>query len=339
MTETNKLKESIRLTDTLDIPELSFRHFRGEVDYPLMLAVMNKCKQEDGEEYTQTLEDLALQYANLDNCDPFKDMLFAEVRGEVIGFSRVSWSQKSSGEYIYRLFGMVLPECRRKGIGTAMLHHDEDRLRQIAHEHPSESPKFFQSWASEGEVALLKLMDNENYQPIRYFFEMARPTADPIPEAPMPDGLEVRPVPEAEYRKLAAAADEAFRDHWGHAPFSEKDYQRWVNDPKFNPTIWKVAWDGDNVAGMVLNFVDAKENEEYQRKRGYTEVISVRRPYRKRGLAKSLIAQSIAMFREMGMEETALDVDTKNLSGALKLYEDMGYHKKKRFTVFRKPLE
>ena len=339
MTETAEQKESIQLTDMPDILELSFRHFRGEVDYPHVLTVMDKCKQVDGEEYTQTLEDVARQYNNLDNCDPFKDMLFAEVRGEVIGFSRVSWSQESSGEYIYTLFGMVLPEWRRKGLGTAMLHHDEDRLRQIAGGHPPETPKFFQTWASEKEVALIRLMDKENYQPIRYFFEMTRSTADPIPEAPMPDNLVVRPVLEEEYRKVFAANDEGFQDHWGHVPVTENGIKRFMDSPRFNSTIWKVAWDGDEVVGMVLNFVDEEENKEFHRRRGYTEEIVVRRLYRKRGLAKSLLAQSIAMFREMGMQETALGVDTENLSGALSLYENMGYQTNKRFTAFRRPLE
>ena len=59
-----------------------------------------------------------------------------------------------------------------------------------------------------------------------------------------------------------------------------------MEDPTFNPDIWKIAWDGDRVAGIVMNIVNEKENEEYQRKRGYTENISVGRPWRKRGLAR-----------------------------------------------------
>ena len=166
-------------------------------------------------------------------------------------------------------------------------------------------------------------METENYQIIRYFFNMTRPTADSIPEAPMPVDLEVRPVIDAEYRKVFTANDEGFQDHWGHVPLTENGIERIMGSPTFNPDIWKVAWDGDEIAGMVLNFIDEKENKDNQRKRGYTEEIVVRRPYRKRGLAKALIAQSIAMFRDLGMDETALRVDADTLSGALKLYEYM----------------
>jgi ribosomal protein S18 acetylase RimI-like enzyme len=90
---------------------------------------------------------------------------------------------------------------------------------------------------------------------------------------------------------------------------------------------------------MVLNFYSQKENEEYNRKRGYTEGISVRRPWRKRGLARALIVQSMKMFKAMGMTETALGVDTQNLSGALRLYKSVGYRAVKKHTIYRKALK
>lgn len=87
---------------------------------------------------------------------------------------------------------------------------------------------------------------------------------------------------------------------------------------------------------MVLNFLDEAENEEYQRKRGYTEGISVRRPWRRRGLARALLTRSLKMFQDMGMTEAALGVDTQNLSGALRLYESVGFQPVKKLTIYRK---
>jgi ribosomal protein S18 acetylase RimI-like enzyme len=97
-----------------------------------------------------------------------------------------------------------------------------------------------------------------------------------------------------------------------------------------------VAWEGQQVAGMVLNRLDREQNEQYQRQRGYTQDVFVRRPWRRRGLARSLLAQSIRMFRDAGMQETALGVDTQNPSGALKLYESLDYRQIKRHTFFNK---
>jgi len=60
----------------------------------------------------------------------------------------------------------------------------------------------------------------------------------------------------------------------------------------------------------------------------------VQRPWREKGIAKALIAQSIEMFRDMGMTETALGVHTTNPMGAFRLYEHMGY----RVTALRRDM-
>ena len=104
----------------------------------------------------------------------------------------------------------------------------------------------------------------------------------------------------------------------------------------FQPQLWKIAWDGEQAVGNVLNFVLHQENENFKRKRGYTEGISVRRPWRRKGIARALLTESIKMFQEMGMEETCLGVDTENPRGALELYQSVGYQEIKRYVTYRK---
>jgi ribosomal protein S18 acetylase RimI-like enzyme len=165
---------------------------------------------------------------------------------------------------------------------------------------------------------------------------MTRPLSEPVSVTPMPEGLEIRPVPVEHYRTIWDAMQEAFQDHWSFVPEGEEEYRKWLEWPDFDPAIWKVAWDGDQVAGMVLNFIAPNENLEYNRKRGYTEGICVRRPWRRRGLARALLTRSVQMFQEMGMEEAALGVDAENLSGALNLYQSVGFRVDKRHTTYRK---
>jgi ribosomal protein S18 acetylase RimI-like enzyme len=45
------------------------------------------------------------------------------------------------------------------------------------------------------------------------------------------------------------------------------------------------------------------------------------------------------VLKDHGMTEAALAVDAENISGALKLYESMGFQTVKRHTTFRKPLD
>jgi ribosomal protein S18 acetylase RimI-like enzyme len=103
-------------------------------------------------------------------------------------------------------------------------------------------------------------------------------------------------------------------------------------------SLWRVAWDGDEIAGQVRSFISAEENERFGRKRGYTEHITVRRPWRRRGLARALIAASFPLLRARGMTEAALGVDTENVSGALRVYEGCGFRPIARSTTYRKSL-
>lgn len=90
---------------------------------------------------------------------------------------------------------------------------------------------------------------------------------------------------------------------------------------------------------QVRPFIDQAENEKYKRKRGFTEEISVRRPWRRRGLARALIARSLLVQKAHGMSESTLSVDSENLSGATRLYEECGFQVVKQNAIYRKALD
>jgi mycothiol synthase len=323
---------------------LSFRRFQGETDYPKMLASIQGSKEADGIERSDTLEDIVHNYSHLVNCDPYQDMLFAEVDGQVVGYTRAWWNQNLDGEWFGFHLAFLLPAWRGKGVGSAFLRHNEKRLQDIADKLTkdgllsSDDPCYFEVFCSDTEVAKEDLLTRNGYAPVRHFFEMVRTSLEDIPEAPMPVGLEVRPVQYEHLPAIWAAMQEAFRDHWNYVPPGEEDYLHWLENPIHDHSLWKVAWDGEQVAGMVLSFINQDENREYNRKRGYTEEISVRRPWRKRGLARSLIVQSLQAIKERGMTEAALGVDANNLTGALRLYESVGFQVTRRSSAYRKPL-
>ncbi len=322
--------------DAPPIPGLTFRRFRGEPDYPVMVAILDACNDADGLEYINTVADMASLFAHLKNCDPYRDMLFAEVYGETVAFSRVWWEEASPAWY-YIPLGFVHPAWRRKGLGMAMLRYGETRLREAAREHPA-GEKRFRVWTTDKEYGAWALFTQAGYEPVRHYIEMTRPIDAPLPNAPLPAGLDVRPVAPEQYRAVWDAKEEARQDHWGYAPTTDADFERWTETRTFAPHLWKVAWDGEQVAGMALNHLDEEQNARYHRRRGRTQYVFVRRPWRRRGLARALLVQSIEMFKAMGMAETALGVDTQNPSGALKLYESLGYQEGRRHTFFDKKL-
>ena len=333
------MQQQVKVNDMPNIEGLTFRGFRGDVDYPAMVTMLDKSDILDQIEQVNSVEDIQRSYSHLTNCDPYQDMLFAEMDGEPIAYCRVFWRQQPDKDRIYFHFGSLLPDWRRRGIGRAMLRWCEQRLTEVASDHPRDGKRHLQTFGAEKQVGKEELCLSEGYQPIRYDFEMARTLLGDLPDAPMPADLELRPVLDEHIRPIWDASDEAFQDHWGYVPQTEESYQDWLEWRVFNPKHWKVAWDSDQIAGMVLNYIDHDENVKFSRLRGYTEFISVRRPWRRRGLARALIVESFRHLREQGMEEAALGVDTQNLTGALRLYESLEFKQVTRWTEYRKNLE
>ena len=335
------IAELIVVPDAPVLPGLAFRRFQGEADYPKMLVVLRGSKEADQLEEMDTLESLVNNYSHLTNCDPYQDMVFVEVDGQTVGYGRVYWEKKVEGSLIYGQVGFLLPQWRGRGIGRALLGYGERRLREIASTHAPGEPRFFQIVAMGTETAKARLLARAGYAPARHFFEMVRPDLENIPDLPLPAGLELRPVRPEHYRAIWDADVDAFRDHWGYAERGEEEYQEWLGNAEFQPDVWKVAWDiaTDQVAGMVQACILEEQNARFHRRRGWAEGIGVRRPWRKRGLASALIAASLRELKARGMTEAALGVDTENLSGALQLYERMGFRPVQRNTVYRKPLD
>jgi ribosomal protein S18 acetylase RimI-like enzyme len=124
----------------------------------------------------------------------------------------------------------------------------------------------------------------------------------------------------------------------GQIPISDEDFRGFQESSIFEPALWQIAWHGDHVVGTAINWINNQENGEFDRKRGHVELISVRRPWRGKGIAKALIARSLRLLKSRGMTEAALGVDAENPSGALRLYQKMGFQIVKRGGIYRKQL-
>ncbi len=263
--------------------------------------------------------------------------MVVEVDGRVVGWIQQNWVEELEA-VSFRHQEYLHPEWRGKGIREAMLRRAEARARLVAQGMDNDKPMQMRTWLCEDETQWRERLRTEGHGPARYFFEMVRDLGNPIGDRPLPEGLEVRPVPDGERRMVLEAVNEGLKDHWAGREWTEEDFQEWLHDPIIDPALWVVAYDGDEVAGTVLNWIHEEENQRMGRKWGYTEMITVLRPYRGRGLAKALITRSMMMLRDMGMEYANLGVDTENLSGALRLYEDLGYESIKTYMIYSKDL-
>ncbi len=274
-----------------------------------------------------------------DNFDPALDIVVATADGMVVGYGVVDWVQTTDGRREYRTRGHVDPPGRRRGVGSAILAHNEARMLDIAAGHPDDMPKDYGAFAPERRVGAVALLTAAGYEPWRYFFDMLRPDLEGVEEPPVPEGMEIRPVSDLDgYRRLFAADSEAFMDHWGGFDASEGRFQQWLTDPNFDPSLFIIAWDGDEIAGAVINVIDAEENAAFKRRRGMLDSVFVRRPWRRRGLAAALVGRSLSLLRERGMTSAWLGVDADNPTGALGVYERAGFGVHLRSDAYHKPM-
>ena len=322
----------------MTVAGLALRPFSGPGDYPTMVDIINAARQADGVDSSETLESMTTYYSHLSNTDLHRDLVIAEIDGSAVGYGRVTWWKPYDGPPIYFSLCYIKPKWRNRGIGALMLARNEARLAEIASEHEP-GPKMLESYVAETDPGGEALLLQNGYVPFTYDAVMVRPTLEDIPDAPLPDGLEIRPVSEDQVRAIWEADQEANKDHPGAPPPTTEDYQRFLAFPYRDITLWKVAWDGDDVAGQVRSYIDPEENEKFNRRRGYTEDISTARDWRRRGVARALIAASLHELTARGMEEAALSVHTENPTGAFQLYESMGYQVVRMFKDFHKPME
>lgn len=333
-------KESfyIRVPNIPAIPGLAFRHLRGPQDYALMAELVNAANEADGVPEASSVESMAHYYANPRNLEADRDVLIGEVDGQPVSYSRVYWQDNAEGLRIYRSGIFMHPAWRNRGLGRAIVAYNEQRIRMIAAQHPRDLPKQFEILVPDAQIGAQVLLEQLGYRVIRHFFTMTMPLRAEIQAAVLPNGLELRSVTADHLRLIWDAMEEAFIDHWGFLPQSEEDYGRWLARPETDLSLWKVAWEGDQVAGLALNFVSPKEADRIGVLQAWTEPLAVRRPWRRRGLARALLLASQLEMKARGIEAAALEVDTENPNQALHLYESCGYRAERRWDLYRKDL-
>lgn len=322
---------------------LTCRTYRDENDHHAIAALMTAAALVDGPEFARTADEIR-QVMSGPLALPEENVFLFEVEGQLVAYSRAEL-EEGPGKSVFFVRGIVHPDWRRRGIGTRVVERIEQRIQQRLGE-VSQQAVYANAWAQmkhEDRQALFRKM---GYELVRYFFEMERtlhedglPTE--VPEPIYPEGIAVRTLEERpDLPAVVRTVNEAFRDHWGHTDMTLEQWQHWTSDPDYQPEQWFVAWDTelDEPAGVCGGGIQPEHNARVGRQEGWVHVLCVRRSYRKQGLGRALLLTSMQALQDEGMEWAMLGVDTENLTGALRLYEGVGFHPAKRSAAFRKTI-
>jgi GNAT superfamily N-acetyltransferase len=223
------------------------------------------------------------------------------------------------GGYRVDLAGAVGPAARGAGIGRALLAWQVRRAEEIHAAIAPDAPWEMHAEAAEHDTSALALLARFGLTPVRYAFDMTASTAN-VPDSPAPDGLTITAYDAGRARALYEAHMEAFADHWG---FQRRTFAVWssvtIGSENFQPELSVVAMDGAEIAGYVLAYDDAVAD------RVYVGQVGVRRPWRRRGLAGAMLTHVLRLGAEAGRKTAALDVDSGSLTGAVGVYERVGF--------------
>ena len=326
---------------TMDIMSgVRFRPFRGEPDLVDIVRIENAEAEADGIPRRLDVGTLAAMVAHPGiGFEPARDTTIVEADGIPVAMQERSWADTTDGFREYRLDGSVDPAWRRRGIGAALLAEGERQSRELAKTLPTDRPLVLGSWSGDSQTGDVAALTAAGFAPVRWFFQMVAPDLDHVADVHLPDGLTVRPITRDMALAVWRADVEAFQDHWGGFDGSDERLDDWLARPSTDMSMWVVAFDGDEVAGGVINAIDENENAALGVQRGWLNSVFTRRAWRRRGLAAALIARSLVLLRERGMTAAVLGVDADNPTGALGIYQRAGFEVNYRSTAWRKAIE
>lgn len=153
------------------------------------------------------------------------------------------------------------------------------------------------------------------------------------------DGLTIEaidPHDDAQLRELHAVHQDAFS---GHFDFTPRPFEAWR-------TLMAVDEDSSDQNGYFLAKLDGVpvglcvcSNEILELNRGFIWVLGVAHSAHGRGLGEAILRHALVYFESRGLVGADLTVDTGNESGALRLYEKVGFNPESSWIQMWKPNE
>jgi mycothiol synthase len=226
---------------------------------------------------------------------------------------------------------LVQPERRAQGLELALLDLLEHTARQLAQHAPPAARPIITQGISGRDTMQRDLLLARDFAYLRTFWTMRIDQTEPPPAPEWPAGITLRTYqPGQDDRAVYDVVEEAFHDHWDFQPTPFEEWLERTTRPAFDPALWFLALDGEQIAGATLCTNEAQ--------RGWINKVAVRRPWRKRGLALALVRHALGAFWARGVRRVELGVDAASITNAQKVYERAGMHPIMEYVIYEKSL-
>jgi mycothiol synthase len=313
---------------TADFPTGFLVHPPEMDDLEAVYKLIEACDIADYGEPDITLDELRTEWQG-PNFDMENDAwMVSAPGGRVVGYADMGQREHTRVYAIVR----VLPEYVDRGIMEPLFYLSEQWARQQIPQAKPEARITLNHFASSRNQKVQRLFEQLGMKEIRRHWRMEIELDEAPPEPHWPEQVFVRTfVPGGDERAVFDTDDEAFQDHWGHLPGNFEEWKHWtVERENFDPSLWFLAFDGVEMAGISLC--------TYQLDSGWVDTLAVRRPWRRKGLGMALLLHSFGEFYRRGTHKVGLGVDSQNLTGATRLYKRAGMHVAREYIAYEKEL-
>ncbi len=312
----------------MTLPEGYILRHPTEADVPNAQAVLDAAESYDTGEPRSHFDELAMEWKDPSSHPETDWWVVAAANDLIVG---VGWLRpETAGEVTADHY--VHPEHRGLGLGDALLDAIEVRVAQLPPRHPDGTVRRLIVWSEDADLVRRATLDARGFEPVRQYFEMAI-GLDEEPSPPKwPPGIEARAFrPGVDDRHVWEADLEAFSEHF---LFQARPFEEWrlhhLEAADSDPTLWWLAWDGDELAGYVIAVTGRLGAEIGD--------LAVRKAWRGRGIGRALLSAAFRTLRQRGQRIARLYVDAQNVTNAVRVYEAAGMHVARRFDVLEKPL-
>lgn len=215
----------------------------------------------------------------------------------------------------------VVPEHRRRGVGATLTRAALDSLR-------ASGMKVAEGWSYEHSAAG-SLLESLGFRIVRRFSRMrCRLNGLPKDVGECRDA-EIVPIgrTDEELTLLAQINNEAFKEHFDYCPSTAGEMRFCIKNDEDNGdrVFIRVARVRGEPAGMLMYGYSPKANDHLGKRRGHLSSLGVLKEHRGLGVAKALMLAGMAHLEREGLDEAELGVDNTNVTGAMRLYERLGF--------------
>lgn len=258
--------------------------------------------------------------------------------GEIIAYAS-AWDT-SEPHVRVGSFCRIHPDYDDPALEEALLGWLESRAVQAIERAPAGARVVLSHNAFAQDRSRQELLARNGFELVRHFVRLRIEISEAPEEPDIPEGITIRPFePEDDLRRMVIAVREAFRDHWGHIEEDLEEelkmWSHWIHeDPDFDPSVWHLACNGDEIVGVSLGSTKRPEAGNL----AYIHVLCVRKAWRGRGIARALLQHSFAEYYRRERPVVDLDADAANLTGAMRLYEGVGMRVIRTDNAFEKEL-